>query len=86
MSCLIPSACVFCQHYHGERNEISEELPSCNAFAAIPDEIFMGQIDHTGPFPGDNGVQFHLREEDRSDFLELNQVRAEMGLMVYRVR
>jgi hypothetical protein len=85
MSCLIPSACVFCQHYHTECNEITEELPSCDAFATIPDEIFMGVFDHAEPFPGDEGVRFHVREEAREDFVELNEVRAEMGLLVYRV-
>jgi len=85
MSCLIPSACVFCQHYHVERNELTDELPSCDAFPAIPDAIFMGGIEHSEPIQGDNGAQFHLREEDREDFIELNEVRAEMGLLVYRV-
>ena len=85
MSCLIPSACVFCQHYHTERNEVTDELPSCDAFVAIPHAIFMGEFDHMDAFHGDNGVQFRLREEDRKDFMELNQVRSEMGLLVYRV-
>ncbi len=84
MSCMIPAACVFCRHYHKERNEHSDELPSCDAFDAIPDQIFMGEVDHTEPLQGDNGVQFQLREEYREDFMELNEVRAEMGLRVYR--
>jgi hypothetical protein len=83
VSCLIPSACVFCTHYHRERNELTGELPSCNAFGEIPDEIFMGQFDHVHEYPGDSGVRFDLLEADREDFLELNEVRREMGLLVY---
>ena len=84
MSCLIPSACVFCRHYHRERNELTDELPSCDAFAAIPDEIFMGQFDHTDAFPDDKGVRFRLVEAERPEFLELNEIRRELGLLVYR--
>ena len=84
MSCLIPPACVFCRHYHAARNQRSEALPSCNAFLAIPDEIFLGRFDHTQPFPGDGGVRFSLVESDRLDFLELNAVRRELGLLTYR--
>jgi hypothetical protein len=83
MSCMIPSACVFCLHYHHERNEQCTELPSCDAFAAIPEEIFMGRVDHSDSFPGDNGVRFSMIETDRQDFQELNAVRRELGLMTY---
>jgi hypothetical protein len=84
MSCLFPSACVFCLHYHQERNEQTDELPSCNAFAEIPDEIFLGSFDHNEEFPGDNGIRFHLLEAERETFLELNEVRRELGLLAYR--
>jgi hypothetical protein len=85
MSCLIPPACVFCRHYHHERNERSAGLPSCDAFEAIPEEIFMGRFDHSNAFPGDHGVRFTLIEAERDDFLELNAVRGELGLMTYRI-
>ena len=85
MSCMIPAACVFCRHYHEERNEQSPELPSCDAFDAIPDPIFMGRVDHNDAFPEDRGVRFSLIETERQDFLELNEVRRELGLLVYRV-
>jgi hypothetical protein len=85
MSCIIPSACVFCRHYHHERNDQCTELPSCDAFFAIPEEIFMGRFDHRDAFPGDNGVRFSLNETEREDFLELNAVRGELGLMIYRI-
>jgi hypothetical protein len=84
MSCLIPPACVFCQHYHEERNEQTDEIPSCNAFAAIPEEIFMGTFDHATAFPGDSGIRFSLVEDERPSFLELNEVRRELGLLEYR--
>lgn len=85
MSCLIPAACVFCRHYHAERNEQSPELPSCDAFTAIPDEIFIGGFDHSEAFPGDRGVRFTLIEAERQSFLELNAIRRELGLPWYRV-
>jgi hypothetical protein len=85
MSCLIPPACVFCRHYHHERNDCSAGLPSCDAFDAIPEEIFMGRFDHSNAYPGDNGVRFTLIEADRDDFLELNVARGELGLMTYRI-
>ena len=84
MSCLIPPACVFCRHYDAARNEHSDALPSCNAFPAIPDEIFLGRFDHSQPFPGDGGVHFSLVELDRLDFLELNAARRGPGLLAYR--
>lgn len=80
MSCIIPPACVFCRHYHRECNDQDTELPSCDAFVAIPEEIFMGRFDHSNAFPGDNGVRFSLIETEREDFLELNAVRGELGL------
>jgi hypothetical protein len=85
MSCMIPSACVFCLHYHHERNDQCTELPGCDSFAAIPDEIFMGRFDHCEVFPGDNGVRFSLIEAERQDFLELNAVRGELGLLRYSI-
>jgi hypothetical protein len=83
MSCLIPPACVFCAHYHEDRNELKDELPSCNAFAEIPEEIFMGSFDHAEEFPGDRGIRFRLVETERQSFIELNAVRRELGLLEY---
>jgi len=84
MICLIPPACVFCRHYHHERNDLSTEIPSCDAFESIPEEIFMGRFDHSEAFPGDNGVLFSLIAAERENFLDLNAVRKELGLMTYR--
>lgn len=30
----------------------------CEAFAEIPEAIWLGQNKHTQPFPGDNGLRF----------------------------
>jgi hypothetical protein len=44
----------------------------------------MGLVDHAEPYPGDNGVRFGLLEADREAFLELNEVRRELGILTYR--
>lgn len=85
MSCMIPPACVFCEHYHHERNEQTDRLPSCNAFSAIPEEIILDSYDHSRAYPGDRGVRFSVDERYRTDFVELNGIRQEFGLSVYRV-
>jgi hypothetical protein len=82
---MIPSQCVFCRHFHHERNDPSTAPPSCDAFATIPEEIFMGRFDHSEAFPDDDGVRFSLIETERQDFLELNTVRGELGLLTYGV-
>jgi hypothetical protein len=83
MSCLIPSACVFCRHYHADLNEQRDSLPSCNAFVSIPEEIFLGRFDHAHAYPGDGGIRFVLIETERQDFLELNAVRRQLGMLTY---
>jgi len=43
--------CTFCIHSKSGR--------VCRAFPdSIPDEIWTGEVDHTKPYPGDNGIQF----------------------------
>jgi hypothetical protein len=52
-----PAQCIGCAHYR-----IDYE---CNAFPhGIPDEIILGRIDHTRPYPGDNGIRFEPRRMD----------------------
>lgn len=67
---------MFCEH--------TDELPGCDAFAAIPETIFMGIHDHSKSFPGDNGVRFSVDATDRKDFLELNNVRRRTSMLAYR--
>ncbi len=85
MSWMVPPACVFCEHYHHERNARTDELPSCDAFVEIPEEIFFGVHDHSDAFPGDRGVRFSVSEESREDFLDLNEMREHLGLSPYRL-
>lgn len=47
--------CVRCEHYRMEDD-------SCKAFpGGIPQEILLGDFDHTRAYPGDNGVRFRER-------------------------
>ena len=49
--------CRSCKHFG--------EGPGCAAFPdAIPDGILSGEIDHTKPVDGDNGIQYEEREID----------------------
>ena len=48
--------CAFCKHLYKDR-------VSCKAFPTtrgIPIEIFSGGVEHTEPYPGDNGIQFEV--------------------------
>ena len=53
---VIDSQCQECGHYKLELR--------CGAFKEqIPEEILMGEHDHTEPYKGDNGIQFEPIEE-----------------------
>lgn len=45
--------CYYCRH--------STNHKVCKAFGAIPDDIWFGKVEHTKPYPGDNGIQFEER-------------------------
>jgi len=48
--------CVECIHFRG--------LSSCEAFPdKIPEEIFTGLIDHSKPYPNDQGIQYEKRKD-----------------------
>ena len=80
MSCLLPHICVFCQHYL--ENDPERE---CLAFQEIPDDIMAGNCDHGDPYPDDGGYRFQLQPEELETFLELNDLRREMGLLEFRL-
>lgn len=55
---MIGMQCIKCKHYFGVRQ--------CDAFKQeIPLKIYSGEIDHTKPFEGDNGIQFEPIEEEK---------------------
>lgn len=38
---------------------VNDDGLTCKAFPqGIPEEILIGQVQHTGPYPGDNGLRF----------------------------
>ncbi|HNO26971.1 MAG TPA: hypothetical protein PKK94_28590 [Leptospiraceae bacterium] len=42
--------CYYCKHNTNHK--------VCKAFGTIPDDIWLGKVEHTKPYPGDNGIQF----------------------------
>ena len=59
--------CLFCNHFKGNQ--------SCDAFQdGIPDEIFMADILHDKPYPGDSGILFgRVTEEELAEIMEFTQ-------------
>jgi len=54
-----PPVCYRCAHYSFNVYTNPDGFRRCSAFPdGIPDAIFIGGIDHTSPFPGDNGIMF----------------------------
>jgi len=53
--------CLMCTHYRKDKK--------CNAFPeGIPHEIWVLQVFHTKPYPGDNGIKYKpLPEYDNSN-------------------
>lgn len=55
--------CYVCEHFDLEKaKDLSIREVTCKAFPKmIPREIFFEYFDHRKPFPGDNGIQFKLK-------------------------
>lgn len=52
--------CLYCRHL--DRSKAPER--TCPAFPkGIPDDIWNCKIDHTKPYPGDNGIRLEPVEE-----------------------
>ena len=52
--------CLTCKHFVFDDSMI----PKCQAFPSrIPVEIFREEVDHTKPYPGDNGIQFEPKDD-----------------------
>jgi hypothetical protein len=49
--------CSLCKHVDPKQKR------KCKAFDEIPLEIWLGEVDHTEPYPGDNGIQFEPIED-----------------------
>ena len=59
----ISEQCWFCKRFNVEFN--SNEKINCAAFnSGIPDEILNGEVGHTKPYKGDNGIVFEEIQED----------------------
>lgn len=55
---LVPEQCKDCRHLRGEPR-VGNERWSCRAFPeGIPDDIYLGEFDHTEPHWDDGGIQY----------------------------
>ena len=53
--------CFQCKYFTGEAEGTWGYI--CEAFpTGIPDDIFSGEVEHTEPYEGDNGIQFEEKK------------------------
>jgi len=61
--------CMRCKHLLPKINHPSDI--TCLAFPeGIPPEVLWNKFSHKQPYPGDNGIQFEGKEEDRNPIPE----------------
>ena len=55
----------FCKCYYCKNYITADAIPpKCKAFpVGIPWELVREEVDHTKPYPGDNGIQYEPRED-----------------------
>lgn len=52
--------CASCKHLHLGSRKVKT---SCDAFPeGVPSAILLGEHDHTGSYPGDNGISYEKRD------------------------
>jgi hypothetical protein len=57
----LPPLCLECRHLDPDA---PASTPRCKAFPqGIPPLIWLGEVEHTTPIPGDNGIQFERASE-----------------------
>ena len=53
------SQCRLCKHYHNHQK--------CDAYPKkIPDRLWLGEVVHSSPFPGDHGIRLEWRDTDQT--------------------
>jgi hypothetical protein len=64
--------CLWCKHYQ-RKDPKRPNLLVCAAFPdGIPVPIIRGEHSHKTPYPGDQGIQFEMREDMRQKYAHLN--------------
>jgi hypothetical protein len=60
--------CAFCKHF---RERLENGTLTCAAFPnGIPEPIASAKVEHTAPYPGDNGIRFEPTKESALFFTE----------------